>query len=82
MKAPQQMSQADILQRVSSLVEQRTRVQVIVDEQTEIVKKLGPPYRNALNQLKSASETKLELDVLIAFMQQLLIEMESNKKDE
>jgi hypothetical protein len=71
---------AYLLQKVADLKIRQARVSQIITRHTAMVKKLAPLHDNALKQLEQALETKLEIDTLLGYTEQLIIDAEAALK--
>ena len=67
----------DLLQRVEDLKVRQAQVIQLIDKRTAMVKKLGPLYDSAVKQLEEALATKLEIDTLLGYTEQLIIDAEA-----
>jgi hypothetical protein len=83
---PQGLSMSDLVQQITDLKRRQIQVEGLIDQHQAMLKKLGPLYDHAVKQLEQALVTKLEIDTLLGYTEQLLIdaEVKSNKlaKDE
>jgi hypothetical protein len=77
---PQGTSMSDLLQQMADLRIRQAQVIQLIDKHIAMVKKLGPVYDNAVKQLEEALETKLEIDTLLGYTEQLIIDAEAKLK--
>ena len=70
-------NQEDLLQQIADLKLRQAQVQRLIDTHTAMLKKLGPLYDKAMQQLEQALETKLEIDTILGYTVQLITEVEA-----
>jgi len=77
---PQEKIKMELAQRIISLKLRREAVQKIIEHETSMVNKLGPLYNAAIKNLEEALKTQLEIDTLLGYTEQLIIDAESKVK--
>jgi hypothetical protein len=70
----------DLLQQIEDLKVRREQVIQLIERHTAMVKKLAPLYDKAVQQLEEAVATKLEIDTLLGYTEQRIIDAEANLK--
>jgi hypothetical protein len=70
----------DLFQKVEDLKIRQVQVIQLIERRSAMVKKLGSLYDKAVQQLDQALATKLKIDTLLGYTEQLIVDAEANLK--